>query len=149
MIKLIFFSSTLLISVALSAQKNVKDITRSDMLETEIPVGAKMDNRLLSKMALEVVLDLKVQPMKLVVKTAEYISWKGSNIKDARSSGIIDTLIKSLTANNWKIVFDEKDNKVMWLLKDNKPLIVMYVTLKDQIDLYVGELDKTPPVNFQ
>ena len=133
----------------LPAQKKVTAETRSSLMAIDIPVDAKADNRLLSKVGVGIILTSKIQPLQLNLMASEYFFWKGNGIKEARSAGIIDSLIKSLTANNWVLAYDDKDDKVMWLLKDNKPLILMYVTAKKQIDLYIGELNKAPPVNFQ
>lgn len=147
--KRILFPAALLIWLLLPAQKKVTAETRSALMAIDIPVDAKADNRLLSKVGVGIVLNSKIQPLQLILKSSEYFFWRGTGIKDARSAGIIDSLIKSLTANSWTMAYDDKDDRVMWLLKNNKPLILMYVTAKNQIDLYIGELNKPPPVNFQ
>ena len=143
------FPIVLFLSFSLLAQKKVTSESKSTLLSIDIPADAKADKRLLSKLSAETLINLKIHPMQLVLKSSEYLFWKDNKIKETRGTAIIDSLIKSLKADGWTMAFDEKDDTVIWLLKENKPLILMYITAKNQIDLYIGELDKAPAVTFQ
>ncbi|MFI5133466.1 MAG: hypothetical protein ACHQEB_03975 [Chitinophagales bacterium] len=147
--KIACFLVCLALPFSLLAQKKATSETRSTLLAIDIPADAKGDKRFLSKVGIEILINIKIQPLQLAVKSSEYLFWKGDNIKETRGAGIIDSLIKSLKADNWTMAFDEKDDTVIWLLKENKPFILMYITDKNQINLYLGELDKAPAVTFQ
>ena len=147
--KNILFLLLLFMAFSLSAQKKVTAAGKSALLAMDIPADAKADNRFITKLGVDILINMKIRPMDLKLTSSEYFFWKGDKIKETRSAGIIDSLITGFTANSWMIAYDEKDDTVMWLMKDNKPFILMYITKNNQIDLYIGGLDKTPPVNFQ
>ena len=139
----------ILLSVSLLAQKKITPETKSALLSIDIPADAKADKRFLIKLATEALLNMKLKPMQIGLKSYEYFFWKDSKIMETRGVSIIDSLIKNLKANSWTMAFDATDDSVIWLLKDNKPLILEYITAKTHIELYVGELDKVPAVTFQ
>jgi hypothetical protein len=137
----IFTAFLLLFALHASAQKKVAQVTQSALTGISIPVGSQQDARLLTVAGAELLLNLQCSSTKF--KNTEVLS-----LPPVSACGYnADSLVTYLTAQGWSITPDEKDNKYVWLQKDNRYLFAYFYMAKKRTDLYIAEAE-TPPATI-
>lgn len=122
------------------AQKKLISVTQSEMTGVRLPPGSKQDKRMLMEAAGQILLEMESKKFGTGIANTEVLTLPALAVSGFSS----DSLVAQLTSLGWNITPDEKDNKYVWLQKDNRFVLAYFSTDKRETSLYFG-LAANPP----
>ena len=123
-------------TLMVSAQRNVVPVTRTQMLEIELPEGSRQDKRFLSVAAASAFLSMTTE-----FKNTEFINVEVYSVP-VTSDLTSDDFKRHLTANGYGATVDNADPKVMWFSRDNSQWMVYLSQEAKEISLYIGQTNQ-------
>jgi hypothetical protein len=126
----------------LFAQKNVTDVTKSNLTGITLPAGSKQDKRILSAAAAETLLEMKAGEMgRSVSGDAEVLILPVSS-----NGGGSETVKQLLRAAGFNITEVRNDTKYTILEREAKSFLIYVDETKTATDLYTIILEEKPVV---
>jgi hypothetical protein len=126
-------------------QKNVTDVTKSDLTGISLPAGSKQDKRILSTASAKSLLDMKAKEIgRECSGSAEVIYLPLAT--DEKQAALVK---KILTQNGYNITEVKGDNLYSVVTKGDKNLIVYLEDTKTGADLYISVLTSLPVTAVQ
>jgi hypothetical protein len=137
----------LLIFISTSAlpQKNVTDVTKSDLTGIGLPAGSKQDKRILSTASAKSLLDMKAKEIGTQCTGSAEVFYLPPGIDEKQSA-----LIKKILAQEgYGISEVQGDIKYSVIIKGNKSLLVYLDDTKTGADLYISTITTVPVSSVQ
>ena len=125
-------------TLAVSAQRNLVPVPRTQMLQIQLPEGSRQDLRFLSVAAASTFLAMSSEFKNLDFKKVEVYTIPGAS----RLTG--DEIKRRLSATGYGVATDNADPRVMWFSKDNTHWMVYFSEEPGEASLYIGESGKGP-----
>lgn len=138
------YSATFLFLLAVfvtQAQKKVSPVLQSTITGISLPMGSRVDKRMISEVAGKSLLLLETKKLNGSIGNIEMLY-----LPD-QSGFSADSLLEALTKNEWSVTTIESDRKYALLQKNNRSVMAYFEIQKSEINLYFGEINDLQSVN--
>lgn len=138
---IISFCLLLLAPTWATAQKKVVEVSQTKLLNISLPPGSKQDNRLLSTVSAEMLLEL--------VSTKAGTGMKNTEVYyvPASAAGFTaDLLVESLAGKGYELAGVEEDEQYAWVYRGKECYLIYLSFDKQETNLYIGECLQHPAI---
>lgn len=134
--RLVFLLISSFIVLVSSAQKNVVPATHSTLANIPMPMGSKLDNRILYRAAAKTTMDLEAADSNWILTDNYEVFLLPVN----NDNNISDTIITALENNGWNLQVNESNNKWGVASKGGRKLMIYFQAAKKESWLYMAEI---------
>lgn len=124
----------IMLSFKTQAQKKVSPVLQSAITNISLPAGSKLDKRIITEIAGKGLLQMEAGKLNANINAVEILYLPNA------SGFSRDSLVNSLTKNEWSVAAIESDNKYALLKRNDRSVLAYLEHKKDEINLYFAEL---------
>jgi len=128
----------------IEAQKSRETVTRSSLLEIDLPAEAQRDNGIFSVAAAKSILEMESTSENVLISEVEILVFGNpSGVKEVAIKNM-EEFKKYLQQHGFALVISVNDNAYSWITKSKSIWLLYISSTKKESSVYIGVADKLP-----